>query len=903
MTYDSRKTGNDDLPEEFGQTLESYILGAVSIEQIRRTIGALLSRNQDWGPEMLTAIDTAFQDGHLNGTAHRTLMTEIDLGTSEDEPTEWSEEIRAEAGSEPTTSNADAHTAAAASEHAANRPPLESQPTGLATDTDTNPPVLTQAVDSAEPQAEAPPERKPIGSGTLLQHRFLLKEKAGTGSMGDVYKALDREKEASGSPEPWVAVKIVSQKFSRNPNALEALKQEAAHGQRLVHPNIIRVFDFDWDGDLFFMTMEWLEGRSLVDILNGRRFQPLPFPQANSIIQGLCHGLAYAHKQGIVHADIKPGNIFITRAGHVKLLDFGIARATDGMPTDFDATGIGAHTPAYSSCEVLEGAPTAAVDDIYSLGCVAYRLLAGRRAFGGATALEAETNQTDLQRIPNLSDSQWNALQNALTLRRMHRTPDVATFVAEFSDQATVDMTRPLPAELRTQPPPEPIEPPADEHRGLPLKVAVPALAAVLTAIAAVLWWPMDSEVGPPVPAASLPQPTERNQETDTLRLMSEMQADAAADESNASTGVSSGEDISDAPVAESVTTESTDASAANTTMAETEAVADSDAREAAAAAAAVLATQAAGRDAASAAEPEKVATPQTPDTPAAQSVRATSTTDSDTFESLLDAANERMDEGRLLEPEEDSARHYLGELEAIASDSPELQQAKLRLANLMLLEAMVAITDERFNVAENWIATTRELQVPDAMIERYEQELQDARDAKATRASESLGAIFASATPAAILADPDVSFDTSTETRSMATVDADMVAQPTTLAMVLPGAAPTPEGATAALPTPEAEPDPGPVIMPISAFEFRRFVEPERPSGPFARNKEGWVEVRFRVNEKGKPIEIEISDSEPADVFDQAALSAIRKWRFEPYLVGGQPAVMSTGVRLRFQK
>jgi protein TonB len=119
---------------------------------------------------------------------------------------------------------------------------------------------------------------------------------------------------------------------------------------------------------------------------------------------------------------------------------------------------------------------------------------------------------------------------------------------------------------------------------------------------------------------------------------------------------------------------------------------------------------------------------------------------------------------------------------------------------------------------------------------------------------------------------------------------------------MVLPGAAPTPEGETAALPAAEAEPDPGPAVTPISALEFRRFVEPEHPPGLFARNKEGWVEVSFQVNEKGKPVNIEIGDAEPAEIFDQAALSAIRKWRFEPYLVDGKPTVMTTGVRLRFQ-
>ncbi|MBT8440797.1 MAG: protein kinase, partial [Gammaproteobacteria bacterium] len=839
MTYEPRNADSDELPQEFEKTLESYLLGAISIEQIRRTIGTLLSRNQDWGPEMLATIDAAFQNGHLNGIAHRILMTEIDLGTSEDEPTEWSEETRAEVENEPQRPEAISVPlkAAAAPESYAKLESPESQPVGFATETDLAPPVLTQAIESDDPQTKAPPAQTTLGPGSLLRHRYLLQEKVGTGSMGDVYRALDREKEASGSQEPCVAVKIVSQEFSRNPNALEALKQEAAHGQRLVHPNIIRVFDFDWDGDLFFMTMEWLEGRSLVDILNGRRFQPLPFPQANSIIQGLCHGLAHAHKQGIVHADIKPGNVFITRAGHVKLLDFGIARATDGMPTDFDATGIGAHTPAYSSCEVLEGAPTAAIDDVYSMGCVAYRLLAGRRAYGGATALEAEANDTTLQRIPNLNDSQWNALQSALTLRRMHRTPDVATFVAEFSEQATVDMTRPLPAQLQTQLPPEPSEAPAGEHRGLPLKVGVPALAAVLAGIAAVLWWPTDSGIEPSAPNASTSQSTEREQETETLRLMSEMPTDEATDESDISPKDTAGHDDGSASIVDSMAAEPADTNPAITAPADTEmqTAAVLSTQEVAAAAAtstaAVLATQTNVREAETAAEPETTTARETTEATTPQAAQAESSADSDVFESLLDTANERMDDGQLVEPENDSAKYYLVELEAIASDSPELQQTKVRLANLMLLEAMVAINDERFDVAEEWIGETRELRVPDTMIERYEMELQDARDAKTTRDSETLGAIFASATPAAILADPDVSFDTSTGDEPLAAIDTAPAAQPTALAMVLPGATPTPEGDTAAAPAPNAEQDADPNIKPISEFEFRRFVEPEHPT------------------------------------------------------------------------
>ncbi len=254
------------------------------------------------------------------------------------------------------------------------------------------------------------------------------------------------------------------------------------------------------------------------------------------------------------------------------------------------------------------------------------------------------------------------------------------------------------------------------------------------------------------------------------------------------------------------------------------------------------------------------------------------------------------MDDGRLIEPADDSAFALIGELEEIAPDSPELQQSRLRLANLMLLEAMVAITDEDFTRAGEWIEQTRALGVPDAMTARYETQLAEAREAKTERESESLGAIFASATPAAILADPEVSFEA-----QAAATDAEAGPESATLAMVLPddtATAPRADGATADT----AEPEPEPAMTPLSALEFRRFVEPRHPSGAVARDKEGWVEVRFGVDEKGKTVDVRVVDSEPAGLFEESALTAIRRWRFRPYRVEGQATPTRSGVRLRFQ-
>jgi len=871
MTHDTRNPDSAELPASFGDSLTSYIFGVISIEQIRRRIGALLSENQDWGPDMLIAIDGAYSDGHLNGTAYRTLITEIDLGTSEDEPTEWSEDMRAELD----------EAGVPATEPLMTGPANDLRDAELAIDDVNEPesPLLTDAfvVDESVLNPTTEQQNRKVGPGTLLRDRYLLRDMIGTGSMGDVYKALDREKESAGSPEPWVAVKIVSQEFAKNPTALEALKQEAAHGERLVHPNIIRVFDFDWDGDQFFMTMEWLEGLSLVDVLNGQRFQPLEMQHAGSIIQGLCHGLAHAHAHGIVHADVKPGNVFITRAGHTKLLDFGIARVTADRPVDFDATGIGAHTPAYSSAEVLEGSAPEPSDDVYSLGCVAYRMLAGRRAYGGATALAAEAKSLELQPIASLDDAQWRALKGALAWRRVHRTPDVISFLGEFFSQPTVDMTRPMPS-------PPPAEPAAEPRssKGRSLKLGVSALAATVTAIA-VLWWRptvfIEGQVADDFAIEPAPERTERIDPvtpapaSDPPAALPEVDAvseDTAGDQP-------AGADYADPDAAMDRPTTEEPAVAAVTRQQ------DDGAGE-----------STAGASAFDSAESQQVTNPDKPIETAQPGG------DAELFDSLLDSANQRMDDGLLVEPSDDSAYFLVGQLDGIAPDSPEVQQTRLRLANLMLLEAMVAISDQKFSAAEDWIERTQELGAPDAMTDRYAAELTKARDAKTARDNESLGAIFASATPAAIMADPEYSFEPPTPAEM--TPRASTNPQAAALAMVLPGKTTMPDGEAARLPEVETATEPEPRLTPLSALEFRRFVKPKYPQGSSARESEGWVDVRFRVDATGMATDVEIVDAEPVGIFDDAALSAVRKWRFRPYVVDGTVTPTESGVRLRFE-
>jgi len=280
--------------------------------------------------------------------------------------------------------------------------------------------------------------------GSLLRDRFLLQEKVSGGSMGVVYKSLDRRLAEAESDEPWVAIKILSPQLAENGQALRALQQEATKGRCLVHPNIVRFIDLDRDDDLYFLVMEWLEGRTLANILDSVDARSIDHDGAFQIIGQIGDALEYAHRCGIVHADVKPGNIMIMPNGDAKLFDFGVARVRQKQSEiDFDPGVLGALTPAYSSMQVLTGEEPVASDDVFSLGCLLYRLVAGHRVFGPRNAAEASQEGMKPQRPQGLSGGQWRALKKALSYSRVARYASVEEFAAALretgEDTVTLD--------------------------------------------------------------------------------------------------------------------------------------------------------------------------------------------------------------------------------------------------------------------------------------------------------------------------------------------------------------------------------------------------------------------------------------------------------------------------------
>ena len=304
------------------------------------------------------------------------------------------------------------------------------------------------------------PVAEPLEPGHVLRNRFVLQSRIGQGGMGIVYRALDRRKQEAHDGNPYVALKILRHEFRQRPDSLSSLQQEALKAQRLSHPNIVNVFDFDRDGDAVFMTMELLEGESLAKLLNRMHPRRMPREQAMAIIAGMARGLAYAHEHGIIHYDFKPGNVVLTHDGKIKLLDFGIARAApeDTLYT-FDAGPQNAMTPAYASCEMLQDGEPDPRDDIYGLACVSYELLAGRHPFNRQSAVRARQQNLKPPRLKGLKRTQWKALERGLRFARNERTPSAGQFLLDIQGGAAVTpetevaytglVKRPVPAPRR----------------------------------------------------------------------------------------------------------------------------------------------------------------------------------------------------------------------------------------------------------------------------------------------------------------------------------------------------------------------------------------------------------------------------------------------------------------------
>jgi len=213
--------------------------------------------------------------------------------------------------------------------------------------------------------------------GSIFAGRYRLERKLGGGGMADVWLAEDQELGRK------VAIKILHDRYANDTQFVERFRREATHAAGLSHPNVVSIFDRGEAGGSYFIVMEYVEGRTLKELIVTRG--PCPVPVAISYVRQVLAALRYAHRNGIVHRDIKPHNVLVDHEGRVKVADFGIARAGSSQMTEAGSI-IG--TAQYLSPEQARGAPVDESSDLYSTGILLFELLTGKVPFTGETPVE-----------------------------------------------------------------------------------------------------------------------------------------------------------------------------------------------------------------------------------------------------------------------------------------------------------------------------------------------------------------------------------------------------------------------------------------------------------------------------------------------------------------------------------
>lgn len=298
------------------------------------------------------------------------------------------------------------------------------------------PRVITQRLVPDAPAIDAAADSLPSTGaevGRVLRNRYVLESRLGRGGMGTVFKALDRYRSDLPEGERHVAIKFLHEKTDGHGGIPSNLRREFHCAQALSHPNIVKVYELDLDGDAAFFTMEFLQGELLSDMIE--RLEPRAIARAFAwtTIQEVGAALAHAHSRNVTHGDLKPQNIMITNSGEVRLLDFGASSALMRQISAADSvhqTSATALTPAYASCELLEGRQPDSRDDLYALACLSYELLAGKHPFEQRRSLEARDRGLLAQRPPGLTDRQWATLAQGLAWNREDRSMAVRDWIA-----------------------------------------------------------------------------------------------------------------------------------------------------------------------------------------------------------------------------------------------------------------------------------------------------------------------------------------------------------------------------------------------------------------------------------------------------------------------------------------
>ena len=253
--------------------------------------------------------------------------------------------------------------------------------------------------------------------GTVVDQRYRLKEKIGSGGMADVWLAADRDLDRD------VAVKILHDRFAQDKEFVERFRREAQSAAGLQHPNVVSIFDRGEFGDTYFIAMEYVDGPQLKDLVKGG----MSTKEAIDFTRQILNAARFAHRKGIVHRDLKPQNVLIDDEGRARVADFGIAR---GESSDITATGSVMGTAQYLSPEQAQGKETTPRSDIYSIGVILYEALTGRVPFQGDSAVAVALKQvSETPRRPSAINPDVPPALDAVVMRALAKDPE-----ARFKD-------------------------------------------------------------------------------------------------------------------------------------------------------------------------------------------------------------------------------------------------------------------------------------------------------------------------------------------------------------------------------------------------------------------------------------------------------------------------------------
>jgi len=337
-----------------------------------------------------------------------------------------------------------------------------------------------------------------LSRGSIFAGRYEVIEELGKGGMGRVYKAFDQK------IKEIVALKLIHPEISVNEKAIERFRNELKFARKVSHRNVCRMHDLGEEGYMHFITMEYVDGENLKGFI--RRAGQLTPGKAVSVAKQVCEGLAEAHRQGLVHRDLKPQNIMIDREGNARIMDFGIARFSEAE--GLTGSGVMIGTPEYMSPEQAELKEVDKRADIYSLGIILYEMVAGKVPFEGETPLtiiikhKSERARNPQELNPHLPGEMTKLIFKCLEKEREKRYQSAEEVLKDLTlvEQGLPTAERAMAKKALA----------ASKEITVTFrfeKVVLPVLAfAILAIVALFIWNPFSKKQGPAPTAQQIPQ-------------------------------------------------------------------------------------------------------------------------------------------------------------------------------------------------------------------------------------------------------------------------------------------------------------------------------------------------------------------------------------------------------------